>query len=289
MTLQQLVYFQSVASSGSFTKAARKHFVSQTAISRQIQQLEQELKVSLLERNTAHVRLTAAGRFFYEKTSALCAELQQTVEQTRALDYETRTHLTLGIPSIVESHAVSLHLRAFHNACPQVAVRFSAGSRQGLVTALVQGKIDLLIAQDFDLPELKGLAYTLFGEDEFAWVLPSNHPLAGCKQISPAALAGETLLIPGDLSSSTGEFFARYFRQLGLEQNPRIHTKDLTDAFMLLGAGYGIGLVPFREEPWMKPDMCCARIDGPRCTIRMLAVFRPESANPNVQAFLQAL
>ena len=133
-----LEYFLVAAEELSFTKAARKHFVSQTAISRQIQQLEQELKVSLLERNTAHVRLTAAGRFFYEKTSALCAELQQTVEQTRALDYETRTHLTLGIPSIVESHAVSLHLRAFHNACPQVAVRFSAGSRQGLVTALVQ-------------------------------------------------------------------------------------------------------------------------------------------------------
>ena len=194
MTLQQLVYFQSVASSGSFTKAARKHFVSQTAISRQIQQLEQELKVSLLERNTAHVRLTAAGRFFYEKTSALCAELQQTVEQTRALDYETRTHLTLGIPSIVESHAVSLHLRAFHNACPQVAVRFSAGSRQGLVTALVQGKIDLLIAQDFDLPELKGLAYTLFGEDEFAdemggLLALGVRAVGGCCGTSPAYIA----------------------------------------------------------------------------------------------------
>ena len=58
MTLQQIMYFQRVARSGSFTKAARSCFVSQTAISRQICALEEELHVTLLERDTAHVKLT---------------------------------------------------------------------------------------------------------------------------------------------------------------------------------------------------------------------------------------
>lgn len=61
MTLQQILYFQRVARSGSFTKAARACFVSQTAISRQISALEEELHVTLLERDTAHVKLTLAG------------------------------------------------------------------------------------------------------------------------------------------------------------------------------------------------------------------------------------
>ena len=61
MTLQQIMYFQRVARSGSFTKAARACFVSQTAISRQICALEEELHVTLLERDTAHVKLTLAG------------------------------------------------------------------------------------------------------------------------------------------------------------------------------------------------------------------------------------
>ena len=56
MTLQQILYFQRVARSGSFTKAARACFVSQTAISRQISALEEELHVTLLERDTAHVK-----------------------------------------------------------------------------------------------------------------------------------------------------------------------------------------------------------------------------------------
>lgn len=287
MTLQQLECFQSVAQSASFTKAARKHFVSQTAISRQVQQLEQELNVSLLERNTASVRLTAAGRYFYEETRKLCANLQDIAEQTQRLDYEHHAHLTLGIPGIVETRAVSGCLRAFRKKRPEVAVRFAAASRQELVTLLVQGRIDLLIAQDYDLPELKGLSYTVLSQDHFAWMLPSDHPLAGRRLIAPEELAGETLLLPGKRSSSTGEAFLRYYRQLGLEKNPCRYTDSLDDMFMLLGAGYGIGLTPSKEEPWLKPDMCCVEIDGPRCEVKILAITRPESSNPNIQAFLQ--
>lgn len=287
MTLQQLIYFQSVAQSASFTKAARKHFVSQTAISRQIKQLEQELNVHLLERNTAHVRLTVAGQFLYERTTQICADLQNAIEQTRELDYQSRTHLTLGIPSIVETHATNAMLRDFHKNFPDVAVQFRAGSRQELVTALVQGKIDLLIAQDFDLPDLKGLSALVLSEDHFIWLLPSHHPLAGRLRIAPEELKEERFLIPKELARSTSQSLLEYLRQLGLENSPRLYTESSNDAFMLLGAGYGISLIPSREAFWMKPDMYCAEIAGPQCAIRLLAITRPESVNPNVQAFLQ--
>lgn len=68
MTLQQLSYFQHVARSGSFTRAARACFVSQTAISRQISALEEELHLTLIERDTTHVALTPAGEFFTKKS-----------------------------------------------------------------------------------------------------------------------------------------------------------------------------------------------------------------------------
>ena len=77
MTLQQIMYFQRVARSGSFTKAARACFVSQTAISRQISALEEELHVTLLERDTAHVKLTLAGEYFFQQVNELKARLEQ--------------------------------------------------------------------------------------------------------------------------------------------------------------------------------------------------------------------
>lgn len=102
MTLQQIMYFQRVARSGSFTKAARACFVSQTAISRQICALEEELHVTLLERDTAHVKLTLAGEYFFQQVNELTARLEEVVTQTQTIAQEQQTHLTLGIPTILE-------------------------------------------------------------------------------------------------------------------------------------------------------------------------------------------
>ena len=115
MTLQQILYFQRVARSGSFTKAARACFVSQTAISRQISALEEELHVTLLERDTAHVKLTLAGEYFFQQVNELTARLEEVVTRTQTIAQEQQTRLTLGIPTILEQHAISQLLRQYHN------------------------------------------------------------------------------------------------------------------------------------------------------------------------------
>lgn len=116
MTLQQILYFQRVARSGSFTKAARACFVSQTAISRQISALEEELHVTLLERDTAHVKLTLAGEYFFQQVNELTARLEEVVTRTQTIAQEQQTRLTLGIPTILEQHAISQLLRQYHSA-----------------------------------------------------------------------------------------------------------------------------------------------------------------------------
>ena len=141
MTLQQIMYFQRVARSGSFTKAARACFVSQTAISRQICALEEELHVTLLERDTAHVKLTLAGEYFFqpgrEQVNELTARLEEVVTRTQTIAQEQQTRLTLGIPTILEQHAISQLLRQYHSLHPEVQLSTVAGSRQQLVSQLV--------------------------------------------------------------------------------------------------------------------------------------------------------
>lgn len=120
MTLQQILYFQRVARSGSFTKAARACFVSQTAISRQISALEEELHVTLLERDTAHVKLTLAGEYFFQQVNELTARLEEVVTRTQTIAQEQQTRLTLGIPTILEQHAISQLLRQYHSLRPDL-------------------------------------------------------------------------------------------------------------------------------------------------------------------------
>lgn len=221
MTLQQILYFQRVARSGSFTKAARACFVSQTAISRQISALEEELHVTLLERDTAHVKLTLAGEYFFQQVNELTARLEEVVTRTQTIAQEQQTRLTLGIPTILEQHAISQLLRQYHSLHPEVQLSTVAGSRQQLVSQLVDRKIDLLVAMDFDLPDLEGLDSIILQQVHTTWLLPTGHPLAGAEKIAPQQLQGETLILTQeDPRGNTEELLRQYYNQLGLKRKP---------------------------------------------------------------------
>lgn len=288
MTIQQIVYFQNVARLGSFTKAARACFVSQTAISRQIGQLEAELNVILLERDTAHVRLTLAGQYFYEHITELMQQLEQLVEQTQGIAREQDAHLMLGIPSIMEQHIAAPLLRRYHELHPEVQIVAESGSRQELLRQLIDQKIDLLVALDFDLPSLDGLDVQVLREDRATWLLPRGNPLSSCEKISPKELKGETLILTKENPQSNSEEQLRqYYGQLGLRTNPSIHTKSLHELFMLASAGVGIGLVPSASRVWLLPDLCSIPVDGPQWEFSFLLISRKERSRASVRAMFE--
>ena len=257
MTLQQIMYFQRVARSGSFTKAARACFVSQTVISRQICALEEELHVTLLERDTAHVKLTLAGEYFFQQVNELTARLEEVVTRTQTIAQEQQTHLTLGIPTILEQHAISQLLRQYHSLHPEVQLSTVAGSRQQLVSQLVDRKIDLLVAMDFDLPDLEGLDSIILQQVHATWLLPTGHPLAGAEKIAPQQLQGETLILTQE------------------------------DLFLLASAGVGIGLLPSSVPGYLRPDLCSVPIDGPQWNFSFLLISRRERSRASVRAMFE--
>lgn len=288
MTLQQIMYFQQVAHSGSFTKAARACFVSQTAISRQISALEEELHVTLLERDTAHVKLTLAGEYFFQQVNELTARLEEVVTQTQTIAQEQQTHLTLGIPTILEQHAITGMLHQYHRLHPDVHLSTVTGSRQQLVSQLVDRKIDLLVAMDFDLPDLEGLDFIVLQQVHATWLLPADHPLAGAEKIAPQQLQGETLILTQeDPRGNTEELLRQYYNQLGLKGNPVLHTRTLEELFLLASAGVGIGLLPSSVPGYLRPDLCSVPIDGPQWNFSFLLISRQERSRASVRAMFE--
>ncbi len=276
MTLQQILYFQRVARSGSFTKAARACFVSQTAISRQICALEEELHVTLLERDTAHVKLTLAGEYFFQQVNELTARLEEVVTRTQTIAQEQQTHLTLGIPTILEQHAISQLLRQYHSLHPEVQLSTVAGSRH------------LLVAMDFDLPDLEGLDSIILQQVHATWLLPTGHPLAGAEKIAPQQLQGETLILTQeDPRGNTEELLRQYYNQLGLKGNPVLHTRTLEELFLLASAGVGIGLLPSSVPKYLRPDLCSVPIDGPQWNFSFLLISRRERSRASVRAMFE--
>src|SRR5215468_11139710 len=99
MELRHLRYFVAVAELLNFTKAAAKLRVAQPSFSRQIHDLEEELGVSLLERNSRFVRLTGAGEAFATEARAVLQQAEAAVQKARAFANSNHGHLNLGYAS----------------------------------------------------------------------------------------------------------------------------------------------------------------------------------------------
>lgn len=179
-------------------------------------------------------------------------------------------------------------LRQYHSLHPEVQLSTVAGSRQQLVSLLVDRKIDLLVAMDFDLPDLEGLDSIVLQQVHATWLLPTGHPLAGAEKIAPQQLQGETLILTQeDPRGNTEELLRQYYNQLGLKGNPVLHTRTLEELFLLASAGVGIGLLPSSAPKYLRPDLCSVPIDGPQWNFSFLLISRQERSRASVRAMFE--
>lgn len=157
-----------------------------------------------------------------------------------------------------------------------------------MVSQLVDRKIDLLVAMDFDLPDLEGLDSIILQQVHATWLLPTGHPLAGAEKIAPQQLQGETLILTQeDPGGNTEELLRQYYNQLGLKGNPVLHTRTLEELFLLASAGVGIGLLPSSVPKYLRPDLCSVPIDGPQWNFSFLLISRRERSRASVRAMFE--
>jgi DNA-binding transcriptional LysR family regulator len=128
MELRHLRYFVTVADLLNFTKAAAKLRVAQPSFSRQIRDLEEELGVSLLERNSRFVRLTEAGKAFATEARAVLQHAEAEAQTARAFANSNHGHLNLGYAPSLTVEVLPQALRSFEKECPRVRLRMMVAS-----------------------------------------------------------------------------------------------------------------------------------------------------------------
>lgn len=189
MELRHLRYFAAVADTLSFTKAARKLRVAQPALSRQIRQLEGELGIRLLERNSRGVALTEPGAEFLSQARAILQQSDQAIRMAQAVTESGRAVLNLGYVWGLFHTMVPATLARFRREHPGVAVNLFDLTANEQASALLEGKIDagfIGFAQEADMAGLKKLK---IGACNFLAVLPQTHPTARKARVPLAALA----------------------------------------------------------------------------------------------------
>ena len=193
MELRNINTFLHVAELHSFSRAARELDYSQSAVSSQIAQLEEELAVPLFDRVGKTVRLTDAGQTFLRYARTLLTTAQQAKAALQPAPEASGT-LRVAIADSLCSALMPSLLERFHALCPRVEVSLRTATTQEMQDLLSANRADL--AYTFDQPVTHPSFVRLLDEPEpCCFLAPAGHPLAGRQGLTLADLAGQEFLL----------------------------------------------------------------------------------------------
>ena len=276
--LDQVETFAAVVRHGGFTRAGAALHLSQPAVSRRLDLLEQELGRPLFDRTRGGARLTEAGRAFLPHAEALLAAARDGVEAVRALERTDRGTVTLALVGTLASTALTTRLQHFRRAHPDVrlAIRTALSSE---VSALVRRGEVALGLRYFSDPDPSLVSVPLFRE-AMVTVCAPTHRLARVCRPNARMLRGEPWVAFPVRQGSSGESYARTLAErlaaIGLGSAEIIAIDSLTAQKRLVEAGFGLGLLPESsvEEELRLGTLCAVRIAAMRLAVPVVLVHR---------------
>lgn len=183
-TLDQLRILKAIAAEGSFKRAADSLYVSQPAVSLQVQNLERQLDVPLFDRGGRRAQLTEAGHLllsYGEKILSLCQETCRAIEDLQNLQGGT---LIVGASQTTGTYLLPRMIGMFRHKYPDVAVQLHVHSTRRTAWGVANGQVDLAIIGGEIPGELtESLEIVPYADDELALILPVTHPFAKLETI----------------------------------------------------------------------------------------------------------
>jgi DNA-binding transcriptional LysR family regulator len=189
-----LRYFLAVGEALNLTKAAARLRVAQPALSRQVQDLEDEIGVDLLRRSPRGVMLTAEGKLFLEEVRELLKHADESVEKVRALARGQYGELHIGYAPVPTTEILPPALAAFQKAVPRVKVLLHDLSSDELIAGLRNGTLELAIMVEPAGEQTAGIEFELLRTYPLCVAMTAAHPFARLKSITLEKLAAEPLV-----------------------------------------------------------------------------------------------
>ena len=242
MNLRQLRYFLQVAELRSFTRAATVLHIAQSALSRQIQALEEELGVALLQRLDRGVALTEAGALFKSRVEALLEGLERARDEVSARANVPSGRLSFGLPpSMFEMVTVPL-LAEYRRRYPAVLLRVTEGISADLHELVLTGRLDAAVVSSTE--GLERLESRLLLTEHLCLVGPSGARLPARGEIPLERLAGLPLIVtsrPNALRLIVEDSLARQ----GLPHDVAFEVNSTRVAIELAALGAGWAVLPY--------------------------------------------
>ena len=241
MELNQLIYFRSLAKTLQFTEAAREISISQSALSRSISKLEEELGHPLFNRDKKKITLTDTGQRFLMHVERGLEEIEEGREEIRNLDDPDSGIIRLSFIHSLGGHVLPMLISEFKEKHPRARFNLDQNSSAALAKGLMEGKSDLCLGTT--MVNMEDLVWSYLYSEELFLTLPADDALAGRSAISLEEIENRpfiTLKPNYSLRVQTNQIFSL----AALQPKIIFEGDDTNTAASLVGARLGISLLP---------------------------------------------
>jgi len=290
MELRHLRYFIAVAEERNIGRAAARLHISQPPLTRQIQQLEEELGVQLFNRTPRGMELTPAGELLLDEARNIHAVIEQATERTQRAGQGKFGRLDVAIFGSAILDTIPRLLADFREAYPDVKVVLHSMRKEEQLEALRQRRISV----GFNRLITPSPDYTLelITTETLLLALPENHPLAQHASVDFKALANVPLILyPTGGRPNFIDKALSLFQQTGVEPNIAQEVGDAVTAVSLVSKGFGVSLVPQSSKALSLPGLTYRPMTGlpANANVDLSCIYRPDDRSPLLAAFLDMI
>lgn len=290
ISLKQFKYFVEIVEAGSYSRAAEKLYVAQSALSRQIKELEDELQTQLLTRDARQFELTPAGQLFFERAKRILEDIDDTVVQARQVGQGAQGVIRLQhSSSVILTPRLTAALNQLFDEFPGVTLDVSMLPSENQTMEIEEGRVDIGLLR---LPTLRHHPHIHIREiwsERLMVAVSLQSPLAALDNIELASLSDEAFIsIPHKDRGGLSYLVANLCLEQGFFPKPARALSRKSSQLNLIEANLGIAIVPE-----------CMRLNAP-AGVRFVTLAQGElttsvglacrrDADPMVAAFAEAL
>lgn len=241
LNFNHFYYFYEVARNGSFTAAARQLMISQSSLSIQIKQLEEDLGRPLFDRRRGGVDLTDAGTAAFHVAEGVFHEIDRLQASLRESERQIRGMISVGTVNSIGIYVLPQVLTAFKSAFPDVKLKIDFKNADKVLELLYSGKVDFaLIPWSRKYTELAAVKVT---QNKMFLVAPPDHPVAGLETVSPRELERYPF-VGYEEGMQTRAMIDALFKRMAMSVEYSIESANSATIKHMVMAGMGLAFLP---------------------------------------------
>lgn len=244
--LNDLQAFRAVAELGSFRKAAEAVSISQPALSRRIDKLEEALGVRLFERTTRSVALTTIGRVFARSAEQLLDDLDAALLGIRDVSSSRLGHVTIACVPSVAYYFLPNVISTFRRRFPRIRIKLLDSSANDVLAAVISGEADFGVS--FMGSQDSEVEFKVLLQERFVAACRRDHPLARKKRVTWNELY-EYEYVSVDKTSGNRLLLDQALSAVAPRVASVCETRHVTSMLGLVEAGIGVAAVPSMAMP----------------------------------------